>query len=54
MSKIEKYLSERGKPLVVYDSHIYNLERSTNLKLIFRCQNRDCKGKFTYYVYQNL
>jgi len=49
MSKIEKFSSERGKPLVVYDSHIYNLERSTNVKLIFRCQNRDCiKVKYKF------
>ena len=49
MSKIEKFSSERGKPLVVYDSHIYNLERRTNVKLIFRCQNRDCtKVKYKF------
>jgi hypothetical protein len=48
MAKIEKFSSEKGKPLVVYDSYIYNLERKTNIKHIFRCQNRDCKGKFTY------
>lgn len=42
MAKIENFLSEKGKPLVVYEFHIYNLERQTDTKLIFRCQNRDC------------
>jgi hypothetical protein len=42
MAKIEKFLSEKGKPLVVYEFHIYNLERKTDTKLIFGCQNRDC------------
>jgi hypothetical protein len=28
-----------------YDGYIYTLERKTDEKMIFRCQNRDCKGK---------
>ena len=45
MSSIQKLLSEKGKPIVAYDSYIYTLERTLTNKLIFRCQNRDCKGK---------
>ena len=28
-----------------YEGYTYTLERKTDVKLIFRCQNRDCKGK---------
>ena len=28
-----------------YEGYIYNLERRTEAKMIFRCQNRDCKGR---------
>ncbi|CAF3339785.1 unnamed protein product [Rotaria socialis] len=45
MGKIEIFSTEKGKPLLVYDSYVYNLERKTKLKSIFRCQNRDCKGR---------
>ena len=44
MSQIQQILSEKGKPLIVHESHIYNVERTTISKVIFRCQNRDCKG----------
>ena len=45
MSSIEKLLSEKGKAMVAYDSYVYMLERTMTNKLIFRCQNRDCKSK---------
>lgn len=44
MSLIEKLLSEKGKPIVVHAGYIYTQERTTTTKLIFRCQNRSCKG----------
>ena len=44
MSVIEKLLSEKGKPMVIHAGHIYTQERTTLIKLIFRCQNRNCKG----------
>ncbi len=44
MSVIEKLLSEKGKPLVVHAGYIYTQERATSTKLIFRCQDRNCKG----------
>jgi hypothetical protein len=44
MSLIEKLLSEKGKPIVVHAGYIYTQERTTITKLIFRCQNRNCKG----------
>ena len=36
--------------MVAYDSYIYTLERTLTNKLIFRCQNRDCKGKIQLIV----
>ena len=44
MSLIEKLLSEKGKPMVVHACYIYTQERTTTTKIIFRCQNRSCKG----------
>ena len=44
MSVIEKLLSEKGKTLVVHAGYIYTQERATSTKLIFRCQDRNCKG----------
>ena len=44
MSEIKKLLSEKGKPMLPYEGYIYNLDRKTDVKMIFRCQNRDCKG----------
>ncbi|CAF4368619.1 unnamed protein product [Rotaria sp. Silwood2] len=31
--------------MLLYESYIYTLERSTTNKLIFRCRNRDCKAR---------
>ena len=45
MLSIQKLLSEKGKPMIAYDSYVYTLERTMADKLIFRCQRRDCKGK---------
>ncbi|CAF3268924.1 unnamed protein product [Rotaria socialis] len=28
-----------------YEGYIYTLEQKNDVKLIFRCQNRDCKGR---------
>ena len=50
MSSIQKLLSEKGKPMVAYDSYVYTLERTLTNKLIFRCKNRDCKGKIQLIV----
>ena len=44
MSVIEKLLSEKGKSMVVHAGYIYTQERVTSTKLIFRCQDRNCKG----------
>lgn len=41
---IKKFKSEKGKEMLGYEGYIYTLERKTDVKLIFRCQNRDCKG----------
>ena len=30
----------KGKPIVVHAGYVYNQERTTTTKLIFRCQNR--------------
>ncbi len=48
MSIIQKFSSEKGKAMLGYEGYIYTLERKTDAKSIFRCQNRDCKGKFKY------
>lgn len=42
---IKKFKSEKGKDMLGYEGYIYTLERKTDFKLIFWCQNRDCKGK---------
>ena len=42
---IHKLTSEKGRIVLGYEDYIYTLERKTNFKLIFRCQNRDCGGK---------
>ena len=47
MSCIKKMFSQKGKPLVVRCGYIYTLKRQTATKCIFRCQDRDCKGKLT-------
>ena len=43
MSQITQLVSEKGKKMLLHES--YTLERTTATKLIFRCKNRDCKGK---------
>jgi hypothetical protein len=48
MSTINKFSSEKGKPMLGYEGYVYTLERKTDAKMIFRCQNRDCKGKYFY------
>ena len=48
MSIIQKCASEKGKATLGFEEYIYTLERKTDVKSIFRCQNRDCKGKFKY------
>ncbi|CAM4875287.1 unnamed protein product [Rotaria socialis] len=42
---IKKFTSENGKAVIGYEGYVYTLERKTDVKLIFRCQNRDCKGR---------
>ena len=42
---IKKFKSEKGKDIPGYEGYMYTLERKTDVKLIFRCQNRDCNGK---------
>ena len=48
MSTINKISSEQGKPMLGYEGYMDMLERKTDAKMIFRCQNRDCKGKYFY------
>ena len=45
MSQIQKLTSEKGKPMIFHEGFVYTLERTTETKLIFRCQNRNCKDK---------
>ena len=45
MSDIRTLKSQKGEPMVVHRGFIYTLERRTTVKCIFRCQNRNCKGK---------
>ena len=45
MSQIKEIVSEKGKRMLLHESYIYILERTTTRKLIFYCRNRDCKGK---------
>ena len=44
MSSAQKLLSEKGKPMICYLGHIYTKEISTEVKIIFQCQNRSCIG----------
>ena len=44
MSQIQQIQSEKGKPMIVHEGYMYTVERTTTLKIIFRCKNRDCKG----------
>ena len=45
MSQIKEIVSEKGKRMLLRESYVYTLERTTTRKLIFRCRNGDCKGK---------
>ena len=45
MSQLQQLVTEKGKPMLLYECYTYTLDRSTSTKLIFRCRNRDCKGK---------
>ena len=45
MSEVERLVSVKGKPMILYEGYIYTVERISTTKLILRCQNRDCKGK---------
>ena len=47
MPSIEKLSLEKGKVMVCYLAHIYIKEKSTEVKIIFPCQNRSCKGNFS-------
>ena len=40
--------------MILYEGYIYTVERTTTTKLIFRCQNRDCKGKIAFITDQLL
>ncbi|CAF3062688.1 unnamed protein product [Rotaria socialis] len=42
---IKKFKTEKGKDMLSYEGYIYTLERKTDVKLIFRYQRRDCKGR---------
>lgn len=50
MSQIQKLASEKGKSMLLHASFIYTLERSTTEKLIFRCRDRNCKGRFILFI----
>ena len=42
---IHKLTNEKGRIVLGYEDYVYTLERKNSVKLIFRCQNRDCRGK---------
>ena len=44
---IHKLTNEKGRIVLDFEDYIYTLERKTNVKLIFRCQKRDCRGQIT-------
>ena len=39
--------------MIAHEGFIYTLERTTEAKLIFRCKNRNCKGRFEL-IYERL
>ena len=45
MSQITQLVSEKGKKVLLYEPSIHTLEHTAAIKLIFRCENRDCKDK---------
>ncbi|CAF1105589.1 unnamed protein product [Adineta ricciae] len=42
---MQRLESEKGEPMLGYEGYIYTKERKTEEKIIFRCQNRLCKGR---------
>ncbi|CAF4590206.1 unnamed protein product [Rotaria socialis] len=52
MSQIEQLSSVKGKPMILHEGYIYTIERTTKTKSIFRCKNRDCKGKYALNINQ--
>ena len=52
MSAIQKLLSEKGKPMITHLDYTYMKEKETTAKIIFRCQNRSCKGKLIVSSYK--
>ena len=49
MSQIKELLSVKGKSMIHHEGYIYMYtgEHTIPIKLVFRCQNSDCKGKST-------
>ena len=49
MSQIKKLLSVKEKSMIHYESYIYmyTREHTTPIRLVFWCQNPNCKGKST-------
>ena len=49
MSQIKKLFSVKEKSMIHYEGYIYiyTREHAIPIKLIFWCQNPDCKGKST-------
>lgn len=41
MSEIKRLNSEKGKAMLSYKGYLCTLDRKTDVKLIFRCKNRD-------------
>ena len=49
MSQIKRFLSVKGKSMIHYEGYIYMYtgEHTILIKLVFWCQNPNCKGKST-------
>ncbi|CAF1535915.1 unnamed protein product [Adineta ricciae] len=45
MSRIEKLMSQKSRPMVAHRGFIYTLERTLEDKCTFRCKNRNCKAR---------
>ncbi|CAF1432604.1 unnamed protein product [Didymodactylos carnosus] len=45
MNDIKSLSSSKGIPMIYYDGYIYTLCRMTDEKMIFQCEDRDCKGR---------
>ena len=46
MSEIKRLLTEKKKPMLGYKGYLYTVDKTKEDKILFRCKNRDCKGKF--------